>query len=498
MVEVKFTCNPSLPENEMVTISHTGPGELYEVLASGEYSLVASGNYRAYDVSNRTFKLHGHAASTSLTNGAITIEHANSGAKDLAKYTDVKLRVTNIKFNHDHSASAEDAINIRRSYKEPIDVTNGEWIDTGSSVTNEPFCYTTNHTVTVKARIEASDFITSAVVRASCSGAKGSLSDVLETNVVFVGGVSSPEYVTFALKDKTLSAIDCSRGGVLKWSATKINGGTSSCEMNDSGPHIVYTIFNEPKPPWNNAYGSEQNAWTNALEFAIIKANSAGKTTDKDAFAALTTYLHSGHGLVYDTVEGASRYWNTTACVFSATAYISVTNGVSVTNLVNCYDQAYGVVTFGNLLGPSVAATPRFTMPFGYINKTMLVGVGDCNNPFYCTGQSLYVNIVGNSYYPAIGVPQKKIICGSDDKTRTWFYTHMYVTFDSTGTNYVFDACAGPCVGNITLPDYLKATIDQSTKEERALGYFTQLHMPNNIFPDGAIDEKKNINFTLK
>ena len=89
MVEVKFTCNPSLPENEMVTISHTGPGELYEVLASGEYSLVASGNYRAYDVSNRTFKLHGHAASTSLTNGAITIEHANSGAKDLAKYTNL-------------------------------------------------------------------------------------------------------------------------------------------------------------------------------------------------------------------------------------------------------------------------------------------------------------------------------------------------------------------------------------------------------------------------
>ena len=109
--------------------------------------------------------------------------------------------------------------------------------DTGTRVTNEPFCYTTNHSVTIKARLEASGFITSAVVRASCSGAKGSLSNVLETNVVFVGGVSSPEYVTFTLKDKTLSKIDCSRGGVFRWSASKVNGiAGSSCMMNETGP----------------------------------------------------------------------------------------------------------------------------------------------------------------------------------------------------------------------------------------------------------------------
>lgn len=67
--------------------------------------------------------------------------------------------------------------------------------------------------------------------------------NALETNVAFVGGVSSPEYVTFALKDKTLSMIDCSRGGILKWTASKVNGIVdSSCEMNETGPHTVYTI----------------------------------------------------------------------------------------------------------------------------------------------------------------------------------------------------------------------------------------------------------------
>ena len=34
----------------------------------------------------------------------------------------------------------------------------------------EPFCYTTNRAVTVKARFEASGFITSAVIRATCAG----------------------------------------------------------------------------------------------------------------------------------------------------------------------------------------------------------------------------------------------------------------------------------------------------------------------------------------
>ena len=96
--------------------------------------------------------------------------HRPSGAKDVAKYTSVKLRVTNIKFSHDTSSSSKDAINIRRSCAKGIDVSNGERIDSGDIVTNEPFCYTTNRAVTVKARFEASGFITSAVIRAICAG----------------------------------------------------------------------------------------------------------------------------------------------------------------------------------------------------------------------------------------------------------------------------------------------------------------------------------------
>ena len=388
---------------------------------------------------------------------------------------------TNIKFNHDTSSSSKDAINIRRSCAKGIDVSNGEWIDSGDIVTNEPFCYTTNRAVTVKARFEASGFITSAVIRAACAGAAGSLSSLMPTNVVFSSGVSSPEYFEFAMEKKTLNCIDRSLGGVLSWTADSVNG-QSGCKMNDSGPHLVYTILGEPKLPWKNIYGEDENAWTNALEFAIVKAGAQGKSTDKDALAAITKYLHSGHGLVYDTVEGAPRYWDPATGVFSATTYITVPNSAGVTNLVNCYDQAHGVVTLGNILGPSVNAIPRFTMPFGYINTTNLVGVGACNNPFYdSTNEWEYVNITGTgSVSIGKGIPLKVPVCNVDDNTRTLFGNHMYATYHAGGYDYVFDACAGPFIGGISKTNYLNNAIDHSTIDEREFSFYggTIINLP--------------------
>lgn len=476
MVAVSFSCEPELHTNE--TVSITAPeGALYARLNGKYYAMPGEFDFPAQLLRDVEFFLHGHDESSTMTDKVVAVTHRPSGAKDVAKYTSVKLRVTNIKFNHDTSSSSKDAINIRRSCAKGIDISNGEWIDSGDIVTNEPFCYTTNRAVTVKARFEASGFITSAVIRATCAGAGGSLSSLLPTNVVFAGGVSSPEYVEFSLTNRTLSCIDRSGGGVLDWSADSINE-QSGCDMNNSGPHLVYTILGEPKPPWDNKYGEKENAWTNALEFAIVKAGAQGKSTDKDALAAITKYLHSGHGLVYDTVKGAPRYWDPTTGVFSATTYITVPNSAGVTNLVNCYDQAHGVVTLGNLLGPSVNAIPRFTMPFGYINTTGLVGVGSCNNPiFNTTNEVNYIDNVTSSGIVSYSscMPPTNRVCGVDDKKRSSFSNHMYAILNNGGTNYVFDACAGPVVGNLDRDAYLNMTIDHSTSDERLLGFYTTL-----------------------
>lgn len=201
---------------------------------------------------------------------------------------------------------------------------------------------------------------------------------------------------------------------------------------------------------------------------------------------------------MYDTVKGAPRYWNPTTGVFSATTYITVPNSAGVTNLVNCYDQAHGVVTFGNLLGPSVNAIPRFTMPFGYINTTNLVGVGSCNNPFFNTkSQVMYVDYASHAGYNTCMPPTNRV-CDVDDKTRTWFFNHMYVICEISGMNYVFDACAGQFDGDLSSTSYLKTAIDHSTAEEKDLSYYTSMILPNLFFRYGRMDEDFPVNFPIQ
>ena len=447
LVAVSITCEPeNLPTNEVVTIS--APAKSLYIRRRGKYYAISEETeFPAYLLSGVEFVLHGHEESGGLRDREIKVEHRKSGAVDLAKFTNVKLRVTNIKFNHDTSSSSRDAINIRRSYANGIDVSNGEWFDSGGVVANEPFCYTTNHAATVKARFEASGFITSAVIRATCAGAGGSLSSLIPTNVVFAGGVSSPEYVEFAMESNTLPAIDCSKGGVLGWQASEINGGIDvPCEMNASGPHIVYTILGEPKSPWKNVYGEKENAWTNALEFAIVKAAAAGKSTDKDALAAITTYLHSGHGLRYDTEKGRSRFiGGGGGGSMKLDDYIKASQDRS-TSVVNCYDQAGGICSLGTLLGVDVRYA--YMHPFGYINIVSLVGVGRCNNPFFGNKKRQYgtTAVVGSDLvYPE----------------RSAFGNHA---FSKLGDD-VFDCCAGPVCG-MGEQSYKHNTIDTSTAKE--------------------------------
>ena len=94
LVDVVFSCEPSnLPTNEMVLVANIGNGELYEQLPDKSLVLVESAYYPACEISNRIFKMHGHQASSTFAEDNISIEHITSGAKDIAPYTilDVKL-----------------------------------------------------------------------------------------------------------------------------------------------------------------------------------------------------------------------------------------------------------------------------------------------------------------------------------------------------------------------------------------------------------------------
>jgi hypothetical protein len=108
-------------------------------------------------------------------------------------------------------------------------------------------------------------------------------------------------------------------------------------------------------------------------------------------------------------------------------------------------------------------------LPFGYINIVNLVGVGNCNNPFY-----------SNPAYPT------NVITGTDDITRSSFWNHMFTRLGGK----VNDACAGPSIGTQTEAQYVADTVDVSTSGElNPAGWPSPAGNPVNITPVGEIPD---------
>lgn len=237
----------------------------------------------------------------------------------------------------------------------------------------------------------------------------------------------------------------------------------SSCKMNETGPHTVYTIFSEPKPPWNNTYGNrnQQNAWTNALEFAIVKAGAQGASDDKAALSAITQYLHGGHGMRYDTILGAAHFLDGDSGGMMKLSNYILDVLVRKENSVNCYDQAGAVVAIGTLCGIEVEYV--YMKPFGYINEVDLVGIGKCNNPFF-----------EDPGYK----PHTNAIEGADCIRRSSFGNHAFAMIRGD----VFDACAGPVCGE-ALGQYTNMVIDVSTIDEASAAIGGRVYHKGDKFP---------------
>lgn len=65
-----------------MTISCTPPGELYEVLFSGELLRITSTNYPACEIAGHQFMLHGHDVSAGFRDGQVMIAHRRLPAND--------------------------------------------------------------------------------------------------------------------------------------------------------------------------------------------------------------------------------------------------------------------------------------------------------------------------------------------------------------------------------------------------------------------------------
>lgn len=167
------------------------------------------------------------------------------------------------------------------------------------------------------------------------------------------------------------------------------------------------------------------------MAFVVIPPGSgAGQV-----IASTTQMCFSGFQKAYDTTSGAPHFGtNYNGGTLDLGAYFSAPAG----SIVNCYDQAGVVQVF--LGGLGITTTWDFMQPYGFITQTNLIGVGQCNNPFY----------VGNGTTPIIGI---------NDPNRTGFGNHAFVAVNGN----IADACAGPHVATETPAQYVAAAVDTVT-----------------------------------
>lgn len=360
----------------------------------------------------------------------------------------VKLEVDRIVFNHDSATATDDALNLREDYLTPLPLP--EYV---KGERNRPAAYIRNTPVSILVRFKAAPAaITSLKIKGNADAGAESLGSTPEKVITFTEGISregiddastpdfdESEYVTFLIAANTPNMI-CKSEAAWNWMISEINGKAVPDIMGErTSGHAVYVLWDEPKVPWNQTVGHAGNPWIKALEFAI-KTAGANEKNDTTALAAITSYLHVGHGLMYDINGGAP------ACASSnlggtmdLTGFIDKSSGETI----NCYDQASGVFSLGRLLGVDVEY--RYMDPFGYINTVDLVGEGSCNNPFYplTTGGK---------------------IAGTDDvyPDRSGFGNHAFAKYGGK----IYDACVGPYTGIRTEAQYVSDNIDSSIPAE--------------------------------
>jgi hypothetical protein len=178
-------------------------------------------------------------------------------------------------------------------------------------------------------------------------------SDCQETTVTFTNGISTggksvsdvAGFIEFTALSKTSGTINKEQSK-FKWNVTKIVAKTDGTgQALETDTITFYTILADPTgtttggSPWNVADTTIDNKiqpWITALEFAIATANTKGQSTPSTALGQLTTYLHSGHGMTYDTTSGESGFGlSGGAGAFQLSNYINKTgNNPRGTNVV--------------------------------------------------------------------------------------------------------------------------------------------------------------------
>ncbi len=252
----------------------------------------------------------------------------------------------------------------------------------------------------------------------------------VSTTITIIGGTTTTENGITTITDPSSITVETIESGVITTRSIAINNGITT--INSFNASVCTS-------PWdttdNSSVDDLKQPWVSALEFAVKTANARGN--DVNALSTLTRYLHSNHGLVYETVDGESKFLTSSSKSLKIrlenymdrnfTNYTADPETHEGIKLVNCYDQAAALTTFGRLLG--IRVKYAHVEPFGYINSVNLVGIGNCNNPFF-----------NNSENRGCDTP----LVAENNLARTSFGNHAFTVYNDK----VYDACGGPITGD--------------------------------------------------
>ncbi|HII01395.1 TPA: hypothetical protein HA351_07015, partial [Methanosarcinaceae archaeon] len=255
---------------------------------------------------------------------------------------------------------------------------------------------------------------------------------------------------------------------------------SETSETIETIPVEIYWIFDQPGRMF------KRGAWVELLEFLSGKVMST-PASKEECISGVVDYFHFKHGLKYDSFCGASHYGVFEhGGFFNLKAYLAGSVPIS-----NCYDQAAALQAILGGIGINDIEW-LFLEPFGYINRTDLLGRGECNNPFFLKEGRHDPEIVDN---------------GSGH--RTGFANHAFCGL--LNKDNILDSCAGPHSGNDTAEEYVSQAVDSNPalypairferpgkKEDIVIGYGVadveriEAANPLPTPPVGSEDEKEN------
>lgn len=312
----------------------------------------------------RTLYVEGVAPSAAMRDIELKLEYdenVDGESKDIFKCADkvkltaVKISVEAIAFNYDLQSDANDALNLRKSYTEKIQIP--EFV---RGMRNEPIAYVRNRSPSILCKLTAQPTsIASAKISALSIDSDGALGNIVAKNVSFISGITKDgcdnpatdefdesEYVQFSIQEKTPNKIRKTEDSWL-WMATQINGidvSALNLHIDKTLGHPVYVILDIPKPPWNQIAHNNQNPWCDALDFAISSCCTPNVNSPEDVLSNLAV---SFFRVPYDPI---SHFVDDH--VFLFTEYMSAT-------FANCLDAALGLDTAASILGVDVQAVKR-------------------------------------------------------------------------------------------------------------------------------------------